>query len=339
MTDVLGRNVPAVDLDGAVRLIDFGIDLLVDRDIAAMLEPPESGRGNRYLTRKLAATTSPAAYLHELRVSCTGLARMAARSGGDFDWAALGARLPAERSATQLVAAMEPWFGEVAEDARRTLGDRVYNRHVSFALQSGRINRHLSVLSYARQGLRRLLDPAAPILLAAPLTAAPGRLPSRADGLDVFAIVEPTHPFAYEGLAAARRAFGPLADHVRWNWIHGPAYEHPRSFDACCAVEAAIEVEPDGLWPHADALLRQVVAFRLGQLGDALRLAGWPHDPSAAIARAGEAASRDRVQRDLAMLDAVGVPEARPAFVIGRRVFAGRDAHAAFAAAVAALAP
>ncbi|HEY4244388.1 MAG TPA: hypothetical protein VGM88_31455 [Kofleriaceae bacterium] len=332
MTDVLGRWAPPVEFDRVRRLTDFGIDLMIDHAIAVLLEPRESGRQPRALRERIAETPNAAAYV-DLLDGLGKLSQRFARHG--TDWAAMTALLPAPGADFELGRSMEPWFQAVTADALRVLGDKEYKPRLRLGLQLLPIALHLGKLSFARQALRHLLDPERPVRIAAPLVPALGRPASGTGGIDVFAIIDPTDPFTYQALPAARTALARFGEGIRWHWIHGPGYQSTHTFAACCVVQAAIEAAPEVLWSNADLLLRQVAAFRLGMFEDALRLSGWPIDPSAAVARAATDAVQDRVWRDAAMLDAFGVPGVRPTFVVGRRVFAGDGTILALNSAVA----
>lgn len=319
MTSVLGWDAPTVDPFAADRLIDLGVDFLIDRRIASLLEAPGSGRDHKGLRRRFSRTKSVADY-----IDITGQALARTRD-----------LLPSRATAVPaLPDAMQPWFDATALMVTESLGDKHYNRALSLGLQVMDASEPLTALAYARQGLRQLLDPAAPLLLAAPLVPTAGRVADGPGPVAVFEIGEPTHPFASQGHADARAALGPLKDQVRWHWIYGPSHEHAQSLAACCLVEAALEQDPTGLWTHAPDLMKQAMYLRLGHFEEVLRVIRWPADPRRAVARAQSDDIKARVERDLALLDAVGVPEIRPAFVVGRRVFAGRDAYSALAAAI-----
>lgn len=330
MTSVLGTGAPDVDPLEAARLCDLGMDFLIDRELACVATPYPMPGSNKPLAGDLAALRTA----DDLLATAGRHMRSAAQMQRSPEWTELAALLPpAGTPAAALPDALQPWFDAVAARARARLGDKPYHQDVSFLLQLGTITRHLNALAYVRQGVRRLLDPRAPVPLAGPLVPAPGRPTEGAGPVDVFEIVEPTHPFCWQGHADARAMLGPAAAHVRWHWVHGVSHEHARTLAGVCLVEAALEQDAR-LWQGGPALLRQVMALRLGHFEEALRAARWPADPARAAARAGSDEIKARVQRDLSLIDAVGVPEVRPAFAVGRRILAGRDAPAALAAAV-----
>jgi hypothetical protein len=329
MTTVLGWDAPDVDPLAATRLIDLGVDYWIDRAIARLLAPERAPAGDRHLAMLIARIGDTRTYLDVLR----SLIERNARVRGPIEWQMYAAALPADATPVPALAdAMQPVFERLWRTVEQHFGDKELGRESTVRIQDTPAKDQVGLLALARQGLRKLVAPDAPVPLAAPLVPAPGRPTDGWGTIDVFEIGEPTHAFCWQGHEAARARLG---DRVRWHWLHGPSHEHAQSFPTCAVIEAAIDQEPGGLWPHALPLLKHALHWRLGEFAEILPRLHWPSDPQRALLDATLEPIRARVLRDAWLLDAVGVPEIRPAFVVGRRLFAGRDAYDDLAGEVA----
>jgi hypothetical protein len=328
MTSVLGTDAPDVDPLAARFPSDLGVDFIIDHAIAGLHVPPGAPLGNRSLRRQLASSKDVAGLLAAIEVQSKVAVHDDDRKR---EWVRIQQLLPSSAAPPALAAAADalaPWFTAAAELAMVPV-----RRAPPLAYGAGAPVGNLldpavfGCLALARQGLRQLLDPTAPVPLAAPLPPVPGRVTSGSGPIDVFEVGELTNPFSGLGHQAVRARLGALDGRVRWHWVHGPSFEHPQSAPSARIFEASLEQDPEGLWPRAGQLYKAAIALRNGQYARVLEGLGWPKKVAKALARAESREIKERVSREAWRLDACGVPSTRPAFVIGRRLFAGEQCY------------
>jgi hypothetical protein len=328
MINVLGTDAPDVNPLAAKFPSDLGVDFIIDHEIASLHAQQGTSRHNESLQRRLAAAVDVVSLIEAIDQRASVTTHDPERKR---EWARIRQLLPSSASRPDLATASEvllPWFAAAAEFAMVRVRGAKPLAHGAGALVGNLLEPAVfGCLALARQGLRKLLDPSAPVPLAAPLPPMPGRATSGPGPIDIFEVGELTNPFSGLGHKEVRARLGALESRVRWHWIHGPTFEHPQSAPTARVFEACLEQDPAGLWPRAAQLFKAAIALRMGQHAQLLEGLGWPKKVSKAMARSESKEIKERVAGEAWLLDACGVPPVRPAFAIGRRLFAGEQAY------------
>ena len=321
----------------AQRIGELGLDFLVNYRIARLRTPKGMAGHSRVLSSELSKCQDLASIIQRIRL----LIKLAIRGIGPSVESALSE--PTSVLATAIErgeeadGAFERWSQEVGAVLLTHEGDQPFIPMNLLEIQlspGGELL--LDALALARHGRNVVLGRESPILLPAPLLLREELPPRGAGPVEVVDVGDLLVGHWAENDPYLKEVLGDAWEMARFRWIHGPTGLSRNTLFAAGLAEALRESAPERFWE----IIERVYRWQ-GNVGDGITretVAGFPVDPYQVLERAKASDIVEKVERDFAVVTTCAVSPDRPAFVIGRKLFLGREEYPALAAEIRRLA-
>lgn len=234
-------------------------------------------------------------------------------------------------------AAFERWVQGMGALLLRHEGDRRFDPKILLEQQLSMGGNGLRTdMALARFGLERVLGREPEVQLPAPVLPR-DEVPSRGEGrVEVIELGDLVYGWWAGGEKPLMDALGDARSAVRFRWVHGITGYRAGSVFAAGFAEALREAVPERFWEVIEKIYRWQNDVGARVTREVVR--DLPVDPDAVLARASAPDIMEKVQRDQAMVTTCAIPPIRPAFVVGRKLFLGREKYPELAAEVRRLA-
>ncbi len=305
---------------------ELGVDYLIDRYRARLLLIPDDPLYPRFMQKHLAKIDSQESWLRVLKE----LSKETANDLGLVESSNLHkvinelGKLCRGHESIVKENIIRKWASAWYDHLQEEIKGASYRVEVPLRLQlSHRAKCIIQLLAIARQGMAQLAAPDFRPPLAARLKIRPDS-PARGDGkIEIVEVGDLQDPFTAQGHEQILTVLNDLPDYIALRWVHGPLSHHKYSIQAGELTEACAELSPQLFWKVIDQLCRRTKLVRIGAFERALQ----DLDISPAFIRETLSSGRFRpkVEHDMNLLNATGVPPIRPAFVVDRELFLGAD--------------
>lgn len=231
----------------------------------------------------------------------------------------------------------ERWSQGVGEVLLQKEGERPFDPLLILERQFSMGGNGLrSDMALTRLGLCKVLGQDARVRLPAPVLVRE-EVPARGSGsVEVVEVGDLVFGGWAGGDRALMDALGDAWSAVRFRWIHGPTGYRAGSLFAAGFAEALREAAPERFWDAIEKIYRwqDDVGERITR--EVVR--DLPVDPDRVLERATAPDIVAKVHQDQAVVTTCAIPPIRPAFVVGRKLFLGREQYPELAAEVRRLA-
>ncbi len=309
----------------AATLNELSVDFLVDHVLARRAEPEGSGMEPRILKQALEYITDLPSLKQVLCEDLNGVAllwdeplRSALKEAISFF------PVDAERNIDVAESAVAEWEKRLGKMLKKIIGSGSFDplRPLEYQI-SPKANELRAVIAIARQGLKMVRGDDCSIQL--PFTPRfREELPEKTGDepliIEIGDLQDSVCASAYKEIWTM---LGPMAPKCKRRWIHGPTGYNEKSVYAAGLAEAVAEMVPDMFWDIIKRLYHYYTLVEVDVTRDVTR--NLSIDPLKIRNRSMETEIRERIKKDYATVVTCAIPPYRPAFVVNRKLFYGKE--------------